>query len=307
MPAASTTAAGRGTRSTASSSRGSTAEGLTPAPEADRRALIRRATFDLTGLPPTPEEVDAFLADHAPTAYERLVDRLLASPALRRALGPALARPGPLRRVRRLPRGRATGPTPGATATTSSASFNDDKPYDRFVTEQLAGDELDPDDPELLIATGFLRHWHLRVQPARRPRASGRDILNDITDVTGDVFLGLGIGCARCHDHKFDPILQKDYYRLQAFFAPLLPRDDLIAGAAAEQRASTRRRLAALGGRDGRRPRGRSTRSRSPSATGRAGRDDRQVPRGHPRRSIRKPAGERTPLEQQLADLAIAR
>ncbi len=117
-------------------------------------------------------------------------------------------------------------PTPGVTATMSSASFNTDKPYDRFLTEQLAGDELDPDDPELRVATGYLRLGTYEYNQ-RNVRGQWADILNDITDVTGEVFLGLSIGCARCHDHKFDPILQKDYYRLQAFFTPLLPRDDL--------------------------------------------------------------------------------
>ena len=107
-------------------------------------------------------------------------------------------------------------------------AFNTDKPYDHFLTEQLAGDELDPDDPELRVATGYLRLGTYEYNQ-RNVRGQWADILNDITDVTGEVFLGLSIGCARCHDHKFDPILQKDYYRLQAFFTPLLPRDDLTA------------------------------------------------------------------------------
>ena len=105
-------------------------------------------------------------------------------------------------------------------------AFNTDKPYDRFLTEQLAGDELDPDDPELRVAVGYLRLGAYEYNQ-RNVHGQWADILNDITDVTGEVFLGLSIGCARCHDHKFDPILQEDYYRLQAFFTPLLPRDDL--------------------------------------------------------------------------------
>ena len=105
-------------------------------------------------------------------------------------------------------------------------AFNTDKPYDRFLTEQLAGDELDPDDPELRVAVGYLRLGTYEYNQ-RNVYGQWADILNDITDVTGEVFLGLSIGCARCHDHKFDPILQEDYYRLQAFFTPLLPRDDL--------------------------------------------------------------------------------
>ena len=112
------------------------------------------------------------------------------------------------------------GPKPGAIAITSSRSLNADKPYDRFVKEQLAGDELWPDDPDALAATGYLRHWIYEYNNRDVARQWG-NILNDMTDVTGDVFLGLGCRCARCHDHKFDPILQKDYFRLQAFFASI--------------------------------------------------------------------------------------
>ncbi len=121
-------------------------------------------------------------------------------------------------------------------------AFNTDKPYDCFLTEQLAGDELDPDDPEMQVATGYLRLGTYEYNQ-RNVRGQWADILNDITDVTGEVFLGLSIGCARCHDHKFDPILQKDYYRLQAFFTPLLLRDDL-AMATPRQFAEYRRKYA---------------------------------------------------------------
>src|SRR5262249_2994137 len=109
------------------------------------------------------------------------------------------------------------------------------KPYDRFVLEQLAGDELAPDDPKVLVATGFLR---LGIYEYNQRNAWGqwRDILNDITDVTGDAFLGLGMRCARCHDHKFDPSLQRDYLALQSFFAGLLGRDDLPLATPAERR-----------------------------------------------------------------------
>ncbi|MFI5457168.1 MAG: PSD1 and planctomycete cytochrome C domain-containing protein [Isosphaerales bacterium] len=199
--------------------------GLTPAPEADKPTLIRRATFDLTGLPPTPEEVDAFLADAAPEAYEHLVDRLLASPRY----GQRWARHW-LDLVRYAEsdgfRQDAFRPQAWRYRDYVVRAFNSDKPYDRFLTEQLAGDELDPDDPELRVATGYLRLGTYEYNQ-RNVRGQWADMLNEITDVTGEVFLGLSIGCARCHDHKFDPILQKDYYRLQAFFTPLLPRDDL--------------------------------------------------------------------------------
>jgi hypothetical protein len=198
---------------------------LTPAPEADRSTLIRRVTFDLTGLPPTPAELDAFLADDSPDAYENLVDRLLDSPRYGQRMGRHwldLVRFADSDGYRQ----DAFRPHAWLYRDYVVRAFNRDKPYDRFLTEQLAGDELDPDDPELRVATGYLRLGPYEFNQ-RDVRKQWADILNDITDVTGEVFLGLGIGCARCHDHKFDPILQRDYYRLQAFFTPLLPRDDL--------------------------------------------------------------------------------
>jgi hypothetical protein len=198
---------------------------LTPAPEASKPSLIRRVTFDLTGLPPTPAELDAFLADQAIDAYERLVDRLLESPAYGQRWASHW-----LDLVRYA---ESDGHRQDAFRAQSwryrdyvVRSFNTDKRYDRFLTEQLAGDELDPDDPELRVAAGYLRLGTYEYNQ-RNARGQWADILNDITDVTGEVFLGLSMGCARCHDHKFDPILQKDYYRLLAFFTPLLPRDDL--------------------------------------------------------------------------------
>jgi hypothetical protein len=204
-------------------------KGLTPAPDADRETLIRRATFDLTGLPPTIEEIDAFAADQSPDAYERLVDRLLASPGYGQRWG---------RHWLDLVR-YAESDGFRQDAFRSNAwryrdyvvrAFNSDKSYDHFLSEQLAGDELDPENPELRVAAGYLRLGTYEYNQ-RDVRGQWADILNDITDVTGEVFLGLSIGCARCHDHKFDPILQKDYYRLQAFFTSLLPRDDLtLAG-----------------------------------------------------------------------------
>ena len=199
--------------------------GLTPAPEADRATLIRRITFDLTGLPPTVQEIDAFMADLSPGAYERLVDRLLASPRYGQRWGRHWL---DLVRYAESDGYRQDAIRPHAWRYRDYVvrSLNIDKPYDRFLTEQLAGDELDPDDPELRVAAGYLRLGTYEYNQ-RNVRGQWADILNDITDVTGEVFLGLGIGCARCHDHKFDPISQKDYYRLQAFFTPLLPRDDL--------------------------------------------------------------------------------
>jgi hypothetical protein len=199
--------------------------GLRPAPEADKPTLIRRATFDLTGLPPSPDEVDAFLSDDTAHAYERLIDRLLASPRYGQRWGRHWL---DLVRYAESDGYRQDAFRPHAWRYRDYVvrAFNTDKPYDRFLTEQLAGDELNPDDPELRVATGYLRLGTYEYNQ-RDVRGQWADILNDITDVTGEVFLGLSIGCARCHDHKFDPILQKDYYRLQAFFTPLLPRDDL--------------------------------------------------------------------------------
>jgi hypothetical protein len=205
--------------------RGLLDHGLTPAPEADKTTLIRRLAFDLTGLPPSPEEVDAFLADDRTDAYERLVDRLLDSPRY----GQRWARHWlDLVRYAESDGYRQDAYRPAAWRYRDYVvrAFNSDKPYDRFLTEQLAGDELDPEDPELKVATGYLRLGTYEFNQ-RDVYGQWAAILSDITDVTGEVFLGLGIGCARCHDHKFDPILQKDYYRLQAFFSPILPRDDV--------------------------------------------------------------------------------
>ncbi len=217
-------------------------EGLTPAPEADKRALIRRLTFDVIGLPPSPAEIEAFAADEAPDAYERLVDRLLASPRY----GERWARHWlDLVRYAESDGYRIDHYRPQAWLYRDYVirSFNTDKPYDRFVQEQLAGDELFPDSPDALIATGYLRHTIYEYNN-RDARGQWGVILNDITDTTADVFMGLGLQCARCHNHKFDPILQADYFRLQAFFASILPHDDLVA-ATPDQVEADRPKLAA--------------------------------------------------------------
>ncbi len=199
------------------------ADGFTPASEADRRTLIRRLTFDLTGLPPTPVEIAEFENDSRDDAYERLVDRLLDSPAY----GERWARHWlDLVRYAESDGYRKDDYRPHAWRYRDYVvrSFQTDKPFDRFVQEQIAGDEIDPDNPDALAATGYLR-LSLYEYNQRDARTQRNEILNDITDVTGDVFLGFGMGCARCHDHKFDPILQKDYFRLRAFFAGILPQD----------------------------------------------------------------------------------
>jgi len=194
-------------------------EGLEPAPEASKLDLVRRVTYDLTGLPPTPAEIDAFLQDTAVDAYERLVDRLLSSPRY----GERWAQHW-LDVVRY---GESEGyeyDTPVGNLWRYRdyviASLNSDKPYDRFVREQVAGDEIDPQSREALIAAGFHRLGPVRRNAGNQEVAGSRnEVLTDRTDILGAAFLGVTLGCARCHDHKFDPILQKDYYRLQAFLA----------------------------------------------------------------------------------------
>jgi hypothetical protein len=216
------------------------AAGLGYTRPADRVTLLRRVTFDLTGLPPTIAEIESFLADDSPAAFERVVDRLLASPAYgeRQAL-PWLD----VVRFAETDGFKADDRRPHAWRYRDYVirSFNADKPYDRFLNEQLAGDELYPGDPDALVATGFLRHYPHEYNAVNLEQRR-QEILNDITDTTGQAFLGITLGCAKCHDHKFDPITQEDYYRVQAFFAgwkeveaPLLP---------AEQKAAYERRLA---------------------------------------------------------------
>lgn len=217
-------------------------ESLLPADQASREVLIRRLTFDLTGLPPTPVEIQEFLADKSPSAYETLVERLLGSPRY----GERWARHWlDLVRYAESDGFRADFYRENAWRYRDYVvrSFNDDKPYNQFLREQVAGDEIAPDDPDAIIATGFLRHWIYEYNQ-RDARTQWDDILNDVTDVTGDVFLGMGMGCARCHDHKFDPILQKDYYRLRAYFAAMLPRDDVPVASAAELAAHAKRTAA---------------------------------------------------------------
>lgn len=193
------------------------------APEADRRTLVRRLYFDLIGLPPTPEEIDAFVADRSPDAYEKLVDQLLASPRF----GERMAEWW-LDVVRYAEsdgfNSDAFRPNAWRYRDYVIKSFNADKPFDRFVQEQLAGDELFPNDPDALIATGYLRHFPDEYNAVNLEQRR-QEILNDITDTTGAAFLGITLGCCRCHDHKTDPIEQRDYYRIQAFFAGMWPVD----------------------------------------------------------------------------------
>jgi len=189
---------------------------LLPSPPATRRELIRRVSYDLIGLPPTPEEVAAFEKDPDPKAYEKLVERLLASPYYGEKWG---------RHWLDLVRFAETNsyerdnpkPNPWRFRDYVIKSFNADKPYDRFIKEQLAGDELPDGGNEGLVATGYYRLgiWDDEPTDAEQAKFDGYD---DLVTTTGQAFLGLTLDCARCHDHKIDPIPQKDYYKFVALF-----------------------------------------------------------------------------------------
>jgi hypothetical protein len=189
------------------------------APEADRLTLIRRASYDLLGLPPTQEQIDEFLNDKSPDAWEHVVDRLLASPRYGEKWGRHwldLARYGDTAGFEQDPYLLLAWRYRDYVI----KSFNDDKPYDRFVKEQIAGDELYPADPDARTGTGFYRVGVNRDMLFKVEDINLVEKRIDMVDTTGSLFLGLSIGCARCHDHKFDPIPQKDYYRTQAIFQP---------------------------------------------------------------------------------------
>ncbi len=188
-------------------------------PPADKVTLLRRVTFDLTGLPPTPEEIKAFLNDKSVNAYEKIIDKLLASPRY----GERWAQHW-LDVVR-------FGETNGFELDAERPqawryrdyvvnSINNDKPYDQFIREQIAGDLLDPKNFEAHVATGFLRAGPQHVVSGNLDKAELRqEYLTETMLGIGSGIMGLTVGCARCHDHKFDPILQSDFYQLQAFFA----------------------------------------------------------------------------------------
>ncbi len=194
------------------------AKGLKPSPEADRRTLIRRASFDLIGLPPTPEEVEAFVKDPAPRAWERVVDRLLASPHYGERWGRHwldLARYADSSGFHN----DLDRPHAWRYRDYVIRSFNEDKPYARFIAEQLAGDEVPGADEETLVATGFCRNGPSNDDNMGNNKEQYRlDELDDVISTTSTVFLGLTVGCARCHDHKYDPVTSADYYSLLAVF-----------------------------------------------------------------------------------------
>ncbi|MCX7099792.1 MAG: DUF1549 and DUF1553 domain-containing protein [Methylococcales bacterium] len=202
-------------------------KGLAPSPDADRAAFVRRATLDAWGVIPTPEDVAAFVSDTSPNAYEKLADRLLESPKYGE------------RQARRWLDLARYADSSGFTNDETRENlwryrdyvinaFNHDKPYNQFVSEQLAGDEIAPGNSEALIATGFLRSYP--------DDSNSRDLVQkkfqnttDITDTVGEVFLAQTVGCARCHNHKFDNISMKEYYSLQSFFANVHAVDNIPA------------------------------------------------------------------------------
>jgi len=201
------------------------ANGLKPSPEADRRVLARRVSIDLTGLPPRPDELDAYLKDGAVEAYEKLVDRLLAS----QRYGERWARHWLDVAHYADSHGQDQDrfrPNAWPYRDYLIRSFNADKPYAKFVREQVAGDVLFPDDPQAIAATGFLAAGPWDESGLRDINENSSDRIvarnldrDDIVTTTMTTFAGLTVHCARCHDHKFDPITQADYYALQAVFA----------------------------------------------------------------------------------------
>jgi hypothetical protein len=222
--------------------------GLVPGPPADKTTLLRRITFDLTGLPPTPEDLKAYLADQRPDAYARVVERLLASPHY----GERWAQHWlDVARYAESNGYELDAERPHAWHYRDYVirSWNEDKPYDQFLIEQLAGDLLPNHGSGItgqgsedgLIATGFNRCGPIHLVAGNTdPEVNRQEVLTEMTGAVGSVFLGLTIGCARCHDHKFDPVTQVDYYQLQAFFAAARPAEVDIA-TADERKAYTQR------------------------------------------------------------------
>ncbi|MBL8219756.1 MAG: DUF1553 domain-containing protein [Bryobacterales bacterium] len=207
-------------------------KGIRPSPPASKAVFLRRVTLDLTGLPPTPAEAQEYLSDTRPGAEDRLVDRLLASPRYGERWGRHW-----LDVVRYSDsdgfKQDDTRPDMWRYRDWVIQSWNNDKPFDRFLREQIAADELYPGDKSALPGLGYLRLFEDEFNQAniylRR-----QELLNDVTDNTAFAFMGVTLACARCHDHKFDPLLHKDYYRFQAFFANMKIEDEATAASAQE-------------------------------------------------------------------------
>jgi len=217
--------------------------GLEPAPRADRLTLIRRATFDLHGLPPTPQEIDDYLADKSADAFARVVERLLESPRYGERWGRHWL---DLASYADSHGFELDYPRPHAWRYRDYVirSFNDDKPYDEFLREQLAGDVMAPDDPSAAVATGFLASgpWDYSgyvtaIQGTAASRGTRLQDLDNMLTTVMTTAVSLTVGCAQCHDHKFDPIPQKDYYRLHAVFAGVRRGDRISRGHATNEQA----------------------------------------------------------------------
>ena len=202
-------------------------KGLQPSPEADRRTLLRRVYIDVTGLPPTPTELEAFLRDRSPDAYEKVVDALLASPRYGERWGRHwmdIWRYSDWYGRRALDDQRNSARHIWHWRDWIIESLNADKGYDQMIREMVAGDEIAPGDPKVLRATGFLARNYYRFN---------RNVwMQDTVEHIGFGVLGLTLKCARCHDHKYDPISQEEYYRLRAFFEPYDVRVDRLPGTA---------------------------------------------------------------------------
>jgi hypothetical protein len=275
------------------------AVGLSLSKPADKLTLLRRVTFDLTGLPPTADEQTAFVNDRSPAAYERVVDRLLDSPRY----GEHMAQDWlDLVRYAETAGFKSDEERPDAFRYRDYVIrvFNDDLPYDRFVRQQIAGDELEPENVDAIVATGYLRLYP-EESNASNFKLCRQNILDDVTEVTGLALLGMTFGCAKCHDHKFDPILQSDFYELESFFAPLLPRNGVPIASDEEEEAhevrqfkwerateAVRRQLDAL-----------VAKTKAKAMTEVIEAFDAET-----QRACLKSPQERTPMEQQLAALA---
>ena len=263
--------------------------GLKRAATADRRHLIRRLSMDLLGLPPTPEQIKAFVDDPHPNAYGRLVDRMFAEPAY----GERMARRWlDLVRFAESDGWRADAFRPQAWRYRQfvSDAFNEGMTYDKFVAWQLAGDEIAPENDRALAAAGLLR---LGIYEFNQRDAEGQwqNIVDEITDVTADIFMATGLACAKCHDHKFDPIPRSDYFRFRSVFEPMLfvdqkPQKQVAAGKEAQVQ-SLLAELAAIEGDD--------IQSLADGAIDRFPLNVQEM--------FRKPASKRTTYEHQIAYL----
>lgn len=219
------------------------AKGLKPSPSADKRTLIRRAYLDMTGLPPSLAQVNAFLNDHSPNAFSKVIEELLASPHYGERWGRHW-----LDVVRYADSGGfeydRDRPTAWRYRDYVIRSFNQDKPYDRFLKEQLAGDEIWPDSADARTGTGYLR---LGLENNLKNEQTRLDELDDLVATTSNAFLAVTVGCARCHNHKFDPIPQKDYYGMQAVFFPAKSHEyPLVSGEEIERFKAEQKRIDGL-------------------------------------------------------------